>query len=521
MASQMTSLGLDGETPEATPEGLQAILGEPLRECLVEMVDECLRHKDEGVEAESYFANVLEPLFREIASGCIDGQPEDPVEFVQEWVEEKLKAPAGANSLPTELLAPLPCLQAWCERQLSFKKRQRPAMEALQGEVASLRKQLEMLNRGLGLTPAGQQMLAAAAAGDQGAFDDALAVSGLVQQQGAADNGGATSSPSAAEAETAETMGEVLRALRMRGMMSASAAFQHFQPGEDGCISSDHLLNEINSFGGISPRRSARLVSNLDRRGSGRVDYRDFRSKISSFLATSREFHPSLSADELQAIMTRIRRKLQQQGLTVSEAFREWDADATSTLECSEFMAGLRSLHLGLSGKEVAQVFNAMTDADGNKGGMVSLHVFETSMLRGAKQNRLKDWALASFARFRETLELGAVEKALRHYSEQPEGQYMHYSGFTALASDTDPGFSSVEIGKLWCVLDKEDGIEEPSASIEELLHWMAPHLSAAKVATGSTGSAHSALDNSSPSAGAETGSPQAVLSRMSVEPRP
>merc|ERR1719230_2313372 len=107
-------------------------------------------------------------------------------------------------------------------------------------------------------------------------------------------------------------------------MMSASAAFQYLQPGDDGCISAANFLNEINGFQTISPERGQRLVSSLDRRGTGRIEYKDFRSKISSFLATSREFHPSLSRDELDAIMTRIMTKLQEDGQTVSNAFVEW-----------------------------------------------------------------------------------------------------------------------------------------------------------------------------------------------------
>jgi len=211
-----------------------------------------------------------------------------------------------------------------------------------------------------------------------------------------------------------------------------------------------------------------------------------------------------------------------QQGLTVAEGFREWDVNGSGTLECSEFMAGLRSLHLGLSGKEVAQVFNAMTDADVNNGGMVSLQVFEAAMLRGTKQNRLKDWAFMSFARLREKMELSAVEKSLKHYAEQPQCQYMHYSGFTALASDTEPSFTSVEIGKLWCVLDKEDSIEEPAVGIEELIRWMAPRtLGQGKMALGNNTSnsltSNSAVDMSTASAGAEAGLP-APLPRMPEE---
>lgn len=477
----MSSPGLAGTGPEATPEDVQKMVGEPLRECLIEMVDECLRHKGEGIDHENYFASVLDPLFRILASDCMEKSTEDPVEFVQEWVELKLKAPLGTSTgLPTELLAPLPCLKAWCDKQLRFKQRHRPAMDALQAEVAVLRRQLQMLQRGLGVTLDGQAILAAVAAEDQPAFDAAVTSSGLLRPAQAVDayemaGVAPEGSPSAMEAESSETMGEVLRELRLRGMMSASAAFQHFQPGDDGFILAARFSEEINRFENISPRRCHNLVRCLDRQVHGRIHYQDFRSKISSFLATSRDFHPSLSADELHAIMTRIRMKLQQQGLTVSEAFREWDAggNANGILECAEFMSGLCSLNLGVSSKEAAQVFNAMTDKANP--GRVSLQVFETSLQGGMNQNRLKDWALTSFRKLREKVELGAAEKCLRRYAEEPHCQHLHYSGFTALTNATEPSYTSTEIGKLWCVLHKVDGVEEPTVSVDELLTWMDP----------------------------------------------
>merc|ERR1712032_25584 len=132
-------------------------------------------------------------------------------------------------------------------------------------------------------------------------------------------------------------------------------------------------------------------------------------------------------------------------------------------------------------------------------------------MLKSSKQNRVKDWAVASFAALRENLELGAVEKTLRHYAEQPECQYMHYSGFTALASDMQPSLSSVEIGKLWCVLDKVDGMEEPAVGIGELVRWMAPrhhatmgHSDVSLMPAGHNASSPSQLAIDTPSPGME-----------------
>jgi len=472
-------------------------ISDDLRFCLTELVDECLKHRPESEVETTYFQNILEPLFRQIASDAIFHRPIEVVDFLLDWVQKRAGKPLEEAGLPS--CSPLSQIKSWCDRQLRFKNKHQ-----------STWKQYEMLKLGLGRTDAGKKILEAASQEDQVALDAALAASGLadtntvaVQPFGGSghgliplDSNPSTPStpniyrlsPSAAEAEAAETMGEVLRALRSRGVMSASAAFEHFGKGQDGCISMDLLLNEIGSFGTVSPRRAERLVRSLDRRGTSRIEYRDFRSKISGFLATSREFHSSLGGDELNAIMVRIQSKLDQRGLTAVEAFREWDRSSCGQLDCNEFITGLRSLRLGLSSKEVAQVFKAVSGTSNNvsdllpkngdknvvdAGCMTSLQNFEL-MFRSAKQQpSLRDWALNSFSLLREGLELCAVEKSLRYFSEHSD--LIHYNGFAALVLDIDPKCTSIEIGKLWCVLDKEDGIEEPVVTIQELLRWMAP----------------------------------------------
>jgi Ca2+-binding EF-hand superfamily protein len=356
-------------------------------------------------------------------------------------------------------------------------------MKTLQAEMASLQRQWKMLAEGLGRSAAGQSLLDAASAGDQAAFNNSLETYGLSGSPSnvqivASGGKGALLPPNAAEAEAAGTMGEVLKELRAKGMMSATAAFQHFQPGEDGCISTVQFLQEINSFGNISPQRTSHLAKQLDTQSCGRINYQDFRSKISSFLASSRDFHSSLSADELHVVMTRIRTKLHERGITVSDAFKQCHVDASGTLEASEFMAGLRSLHLGLSVKEVAQVLNSLADVarvEGVDSTRVSLSIFENTLLGVSEQNPVKDWAATTYAKLREIVESGAINKSLRFYAEQPEHKHMLFCGFSAFVSDTEPSMSSVEKERLWCVLDKEPSVEDPAVSIAELMQWLAP----------------------------------------------
>lgn len=522
-------MGTDIETPEATPEAIDAYLGEPLRGCLVELVHECLKQKPENVSEETYFAETLEPLCRRLVGDCLKSRNEDAVAFVQKWVKEQEQQEQDQKDAACDLGVPSPlsCMLAWCDKRELEEADERERWK-LQAELEVLRRKHRALEEGLGRTVLGKRILEAVEEGDQLELDAALAAAGLdggtahetrgtpatsstapanhretalvLAGSTEAANDALAQSPSTAEAEAAESMGAVLRALRDRGVKSASAAFAHFGPGDDGRIDAQHLLTEISHLGVLSPSKATRLVQALDRLGTGRICYRDFRAKIVGFLATSHDFHSSLSDDEFAAIMTRINVRLQMQNLLVSEAFKEWDSNGSGILECSEFMAGLRSLRLGLSGKEVAQVFNALsvvgsppattntgagnehepgrespTGANNAHSGFVSLAALESAVVSGAKQNRLRDSALASFARLRESLELGAVDASLRRYAEQPECHYMFYSGFTAMANDADPSISSAEIGRLWCVLEKQDDIEEPAVDVAELVRWMFP----------------------------------------------
>jgi len=253
----------DKEAPEATPEAIDAYLGEPLRGCLVELVDECLQYKPEDVSEAAYFADTLEPLFRRLIADCLENRHQDTRAFVEKWVKEEQIKEQTDCTFDAGVPTPLSCMAGWCSRRAMDSADE---VSALKAELEALRRKQAVLEEGLGRTPQGKRILQAAAEGDHVELDAALAAAGLLGERvsgdvhavasGAPASSGETAlvlrsrtapvgglvSPSAAEAEAAESMGAVLRALRDRGVKSASAAFAHFGPGDDGRIEAQHLL---------------------------------------------------------------------------------------------------------------------------------------------------------------------------------------------------------------------------------------------------------------------------------------
>ncbi|CAE8646120.1 unnamed protein product, partial [Polarella glacialis] len=236
--------------------------------------------------------------------------------------------------------------------------------------------------------------------------------------------------------EVLRSLGIVLRSLRDRGLTSASAAFRYFEPDQDLYVDRGRMTAMVSRLEVLRPDQARLLVESLERGGTGRVAFSDFRAAVVAFLASSREFHSALSSEELDAIMYRIQARIHAQGHTIQEVFQAWDLDGSGMLDCTGFMAGLRALQVGLSGKEVAQVFNSLSAAcSGSEGepnrppavrnGRVVLSAFASLVEQGASANLLKGWASCAFSRLREQLESRSVEAVARRYAQPPLRRYL------------------------------------------------------------------------------------------------
>ncbi|CAJ1426171.1 unnamed protein product [Effrenium voratum] len=230
----------------------------------------------------------------------------------------------------------------------------------------------------------------------------------------------------------------------------------------------------------LSEEELRSLLQCLDDAGLGRVSYRSFRTAVAEFLAKSRDFHSALSPEEFNAILYRIKARVKENGLTVGQALRE--ADGRSALPGAEFMQSLRGLRLGLSNKEVAQIFNSLS-ADSFRmagtaapnpvhDGQVSIALFDT-LVENCSNESLKDWATVAFPRLHELIVSKAVDGTVRRHADPPLRHYLPFAGFSTLMTEVDASVSSAEVSRLWCVLEKDDFADEPLVKVEEVLRWM------------------------------------------------
>lgn len=311
-------------------------------------------------------------------------------------------------------------------------------------------------------------------------------------------DGGRTPSNNPPMGEQEAAMGQVLKALASRGCTSAAMAFSFFNPGsgKERSIPSKRMLAELIQMRILHPAQCDRFVQSLDPEDTGRIQYKTFRAAVASFLNSSSDFHAALPEDQYNAIMYRVATEIHRKGMTVNQVFKDWDYDRSGFVECQGFVAGLRTLKIGLADKEIVQIFNHLTGGNpnpgespaisaassarassyhfGNAGGgrKLNLNEFEKLLrVHSEKHSKLKDWAEQQF-----TMMNGwVVEAAIRRYAEQPACRQLRFSGFKSLLNEAHPSLSSASIQKLWCVLPKDDFGEDPLVEVTELVRHLRP----------------------------------------------
>eukprot|EP00746_Dinoflagellata_sp_MGD_P166147 gnl/MRDRNA2_/MRDRNA2_95855_c0_seq1.p1 gnl/MRDRNA2_/MRDRNA2_95855_c0~~gnl/MRDRNA2_/MRDRNA2_95855_c0_seq1.p1 ORF type:complete len:587 (+),score=146.80 gnl/MRDRNA2_/MRDRNA2_95855_c0_seq1:151-1911(+) len=264
--------------------------------------------------------------------------------------------------------------------------------------------------------------------------------------------------------EGSACVGIVLRKLMSQGVTSASAAFSFFEPAADATVTREKLTEKTIELDCLETAEIATLCEYLDPQEAGVIVFEDFKAALQRFLASSGDVHSSLSEDEFNTVMHRIKEKFENQGISVAQVFREYDLDNSGTLQRHEFIEGLSKLRLGLSTKEIAQLFYAM-DASGD--GILSLNEFEDAITSGLA-NPLLDWAQSTFQKIAEALLQGAASEACAKHALKPELQAMTHDGFVKMIREHDASLSLTDIGRLWCVVDKL-GDSSGNADVAEL----------------------------------------------------
>jgi len=251
--------------------------------------------------------------------------------------------------------------------------------------------------------------------------------------------------------EGSACVGAILRKLMSQGVTSASAAFSFFEPEADGTVTREKLSSKTVELECLDTPDITTLCEYLDPQNTGYIIFEDFKAALQRFLASSGDVHSSLTEDEFNTVMSRIKEKFDMQGLSVGQVFKDYDLDNSGTLQRNEFIDGLSKLNLGLSTKEIAQLFYAM-DASGD--GVLQLNEFEDAIMLG-QENPLLDWAMSTFQKIAEIILQGAASDACNKHAIKPELKAMTHDGFVKLIREYDASLSLTDIGRLWCVVDK------------------------------------------------------------------
>mmetsp|Transcript_23401 Transcript_23401/g.66717 ORF Transcript_23401/g.66717 Transcript_23401/m.66717 type:complete len:655 (+) Transcript_23401:105-2069(+) len=630
--------GRDGDSNGVLQDS-KGVLSGPYRACLVDIVSEGLRYKPDDVSVEAYFAEQLEPVLSRLAADLMDSSPEDPVAFVQEWVDKeecRLADAAPGNSAARAGPAP-PCplvhMAAW---------RDRTRRHEVELELRQLRRRVTVVETALRKAPFGDRAIAAMSAeseaelielfascrvvtSSKGMLEEKAAGTTLVDERQTAelehkatnteplfehrststslvddsrraplehkasnteplfahgstntdpadgsykapaehkatntvplaqdratnttltDESGqvsmehkATSTTPAAEHKDVATssldescasgledkardtnfvgrrrstdvgknpraldaLGVVLEALHSRGVTSVSAAFSYFGPTNmDGSfVETTELVSALDSLNVLQPDQVALLAGGLDPRGRGHVAYRDFRAAVVSFLASSQEYHAGLEQREFTGILQRLHQQVRAQGRSVGEALAGRELQGDEVQEGADFVAALKSLRLGLSGKEAAQILETLSAWDSpstplsstggrpphepvvSPDGRVMLPAFERIVQWCYMQEDVRSWASTTFARIHKQVTQRYLEAWARERADAPVRRHLSYSGFSALIADTLPSAPAAEISALWCVLPKDDDEGGSLVDLEEFLRWLLPSAAA------------------------------------------
>jgi Ca2+-binding EF-hand superfamily protein len=462
----------------------RAYFDRTLRSCLVELVTACLHHHPGADEAgeilqENYAAEVLDPFFQRLAKDCIEKQPADPLSFMQAWATKQ-------SNVAAQPLVDF--VHTWCGTRVDEWKARERRLAELESKYASPTvenaastdaERIQILEQKLSESAKREEALCADVEKLNAEIrnlksenvallknkSNALAQSAAELTPASGPNEAASASKeSVVQKEGSVCVGVVLRMLMSQGVTSASSAFAYFEPEPDATVTREQLTLKTIELKCLEASEIETLCEYLDPTGSGSIAFRDFKAALQRYLVMSGDVHSSLTEEEFNAVIVRIKEKLKIRGLSIAQLFKEYDSDNSGTLQRNEFIEGFSTMQLGLSTKEIAQLFYAM-DASGD--GMLSLKELEDAISQGSVDHLL-EWAKATFQEIGETLLQGAAKEACTNHAMQPEMTAITYDGFVKLIQSYDDSLSLADICRLWCVVDKL-GDSSGNADVEEL----------------------------------------------------
>merc|ERR1719428_43428 len=185
-----------------------------------------------------------------------------------------------------------------------------------------------------------------------------------------------------------ECMGLVLKALMddpKYQCTSASQAWAFFMPGSSKEVTRSRFRDKLFELGVLTSSEIVDTVDFLDSGCSGSVNYDEWKAGVMLALAANGDLHALLTEEEFNAIMFRIKTKIDAKGKTIEETFQALDLDGNASLSTEEFAQGI--IEFGVSQKEAKQIFSVI---DADKSGTLEFNEFIDAIREGAEADVMK-----------------------------------------------------------------------------------------------------------------------------------
>lgn len=233
---------------------------------------------------------------------------------------------------------------------------------------------------------------------------------------------------------------------------SASQAWRYFEPSEENTVDRHNFYTKVTVLDILTQGEVAGLLEFVDYGGSGSIDYDEWKAALMMALAASGELHALPTEEEFNAVMYRIDAKLKAKGISAKEAFEMCDLDKSKGLTHEEFTQGMIKLQVGLSVKEITQMFFAM---DADQGGTMDLEEFEDAIFDGAESDTMRDVAVPIFKKVGESLIQKACVEECQELATPAGSDQLSFDGFVQLIRLGHPEMTLSAIMRLWCIVDK------------------------------------------------------------------
>jgi len=220
------------------------------------------------------------------------------------------------------------------------------------------------------------------------------------------------------------------------GCSTSTEAWTFFEPEVDSGVSQvncNRFRDKIHGLNILTDNEVLGLIEYIDS-GSGFVDYDEWKAGVIMALAASGELHALPTEEEFNAVMFRIQAKMTSKGMkSVKAGLESCGFDTSKSFPYDEFMKGMLQLKVGLSQKEVTQIFFSMNPDDEG----VEIDDIDEAVEEGAEADVMKQVTTSILRQVGVALsQKTCVEKCeeLAMAIGSPSPQMLSFDGFVQLS---------------------------------------------------------------------------------------